>query len=140
MKIKRMGICILIIIIFVILLITVFTFKNNTKKTKDIKELRISGFQIQSEIIIEGNDKEIILDIIEKLNYNRRICAEINQYTIQLDNGTVYGIKESSKEILKGDKQAKISDKDLNTILNIIEKNKLKYIFNNDEKVLYKAL
>ena len=124
MKIKKIIILIMIVLVFTILISTFFILRNNTKELKDIKELQVSGFEIQDNIIINGTDKEIIIEILEKLNYNRKICAGINKYTIKLDNGIVYGIKEECKEILKGDKQAEISDEDLNIILNIIDKNK----------------
>lgn len=124
MKIKKIIILIMIVLVFTILISTYFILRNNTKELKYIKELQVSGFEIQDNIIINGTDKEIIIEILEKLNYNRKICAGINKYTVKFDNGTVYGIKEECKEILKGDKQAEISDEDLNIILNIIDKNK----------------
>ena len=84
---------------------------------KDIKmEIEYEG---KTVTITEYEDIEIIQNILVNSKYNNEICAGINTHKITLNN-EVYYIKEDCKEIQKGNKQAKITDEDLNTINNII--------------------
>lgn len=68
------------------------------------------------------NDCNKIYNILVNSKYNSEICDGINTHKITMDN-EVYYLKESCQEIQKGDKQAKISKKDLDTILKIIDSN-----------------
>ncbi len=54
--------------------------------------------------------------------YDSELCDGINTHKITMDN-EVYYLKESCKEIQKGNKQAKITQEDLDTLLNIINNN-----------------
>lgn len=71
--------------------------------------------------ITNHNDIDKISNILENSKYNAPICDGINTHKITIDN-EIYYLKESCKEIQKGDKQAAITQEDLNTILEIIEK------------------
>ena len=78
-----------------------------------------TSFEGKTVTITEYEDIEIIQNILVNSKYNNEICAGINTHKITLNN-EVYYIKEDCKEIQKGNKQAKITDEDLNTINNII--------------------
>lgn len=88
----------------------------------------------EKNIIIEHEDKTIkitnhndinkISNILENSKYNAPICDGINTHKISINN-EIYYLKESCKEIQKGDKQSAITQEDLNTILEIIDKGKI---------------
>ena len=72
---------------------------------------------------VEINKKEdidFITGLLKDSKYINEICDGINTHKIVLDN-EVYYLKESCKEIQKGNKQAKISKEDLKTLLKIID-------------------
>lgn len=68
------------------------------------------------------NDIDKISNILVNSKYDLEICKGIITDKITMDN-EIYFLKESCGEIQKGNKQAKISKEDLDTILNIIENN-----------------
>lgn len=72
--------------------------------------------------ITDIKDIGIIENILLNSKYNGEICDGISTHKITLNN-EVYYIKESCKEIEKGNKQSKITNEDLNTIISIFEKN-----------------
>ena len=82
----------------------------------DIIEIEYEGQKIT---ITDIKDIEAIENILVNSKYDNRICNGINSYKIVLNND-VYYIKESCKEIQKGNKQATISTEDLELINNII--------------------
>ncbi len=86
----------------------------------DIIEIEYEG---QIITITDIKDIGIIENILLNSKYNGEICNGINTHKIIL-NKDIYYIKESCKEIQKGDKQATISTEDLETINNIIFQNK----------------
>lgn len=86
----------------------------------DIIEIEYEG---QTITITDIKDIGIIENILLNSKYNGEICNGINTHKIIL-NKDIYYIKESCKEIQKGDKQATISTEDLETINNIIFQNK----------------
>lgn len=86
----------------------------------DIIEIEYEG---QTITITDIKDIGIIENILLNSKYNGEICNGINTHKIIL-NKDIYYIKESCKEIQKGDKQATISTEDLETINNIISQNK----------------
>lgn len=65
------------------------------------------------------DDINKIYNILVNSKYNSEICDGINTHKITMNN-EIYYLKESCKEIQKGDKQAKISNEDLETINTII--------------------
>lgn len=69
--------------------------------------------------VTDIKDIGTIENILLNSKYNGEICDGINTHKIILNN-EVYYIKESCKEIQKDDKQATISEEDLETINNII--------------------
>lgn len=95
-----------------------FVFKN--KEISNVVKIEYEG---QTIIIEDEKNQDIIKNILTNLKYNNEICDGINTHTITLNND-VYYIKEYCKEIQKGNKQAKITDKDLNAIKSIIDNNK----------------
>lgn len=81
-------------------------------------------------ISIQYGDKTISVDKLEDINslknilvyskYESPICDGISNYKVTID-GDEYFIKESCKEIQKGEYQASITKEDLETLLSIIE-------------------
>ena len=84
----------------------------------DIIEIEYEGHTIK---VTDIKDIGVIENILLNSKYDREICDGISTHKIVLNN-EVYYIKESCKEIQKGDKQSKITENDLNTITNIFEK------------------
>ena len=82
----------------------------------DIIEIEYEG---QTITITDIKDIGTIENILVNSKYNNEICDGINTHKITIDN-EIYYLKESCQEIQKGDKQAKISKEDLETINNII--------------------
>lgn len=70
--------------------------------------------------ITNNDDVAILENILVNSKYDLGLCDGINTYKITL-NHEIYYIKEACMEIQKGDKQAGITEQDLNTILKIIE-------------------
>ena len=84
-------------------------------------------YEGQTITITDMKDIGTIENILLNSKYDGEICDGINTHKIVLNN-EVYYIKESCKEIQKGNKQATISTEDLSTIKSIID-NKI-----NDEQ------
>ena len=84
-----------------------------------------NGIKIEYEghtvIVTDIKDIGLIENILLNSKYDRELCDGINTHKITLNN-EVYYIKESCKEIQKGNKQSKITEDDFNTIINILEK------------------
>ena len=78
-------------------------------------------YEGQKITITDIKDIGTIENILLNSKYDGEICDGINTHKIVLNN-EVYYIKESCKEIQKGDKQATISAEDLELINNIISK------------------
>ena len=93
-------------------------------QTGNIIEIEYEG---QTITITDMKDIGTIENILLNSKYDGEICDGINTHKIVLNN-EVYYIKESCKEIQKGNKQATISTEDLSTIKSIID-NKI-----NDEQ------
>ncbi len=89
--------------------------KYELSKTNAI-EIEYEG---KKTTITDINDIGTIENILVNSKYNTELCNGINTHKITLNN-EIYYIKEDCKEIQKGDKQAKITDEDLETINNII--------------------
>ncbi len=77
-------------------------------------------YEGQTITITDRKEIEIIENILLNSKYNNEICDGITTHKITLQN-EVYYIKESCKEIQKGNKQSKITDEDLNTIKSTID-------------------
>lgn len=92
--------------------------KYDLPKEKNI----IIEYENKTIKITNHNDIDKISNILENSKYNAPICDGINTQKISIDN-EIYYLKESCKEIQKGDKQSAITQEDLNTILEIISKN-----------------
>ncbi|MCI8309939.1 MAG: hypothetical protein HFJ45_07205 [Clostridia bacterium] len=86
---------------------------------------KVENIEIEYEgkIVTINNIKDIgiIENMLVNSKYNNEICDGINTHKITLNN-EIYYIKESCREIQKGEKQANISDEDLKIINQIIEK------------------
>ena len=78
-------------------------------------------YEGQTITITDMKDIGTIENILLNSKYDGEICDGINTHKIVLNN-EIYYIKESCKEIQKGDKQATISAEDLELINNIISK------------------
>lgn len=98
----------------------------------DIIEIEYGG---QVVTITDNKDIGTIENILLNSKYNNEICNGINTHKIIMNN-EIYYLKESCQEIQKGDKQAKISKEDLETIKNIISK-KINNEQVNEEQFFY---
>ena len=78
-------------------------------------------YEGQTITITDMKDIGTIENILLNSKYDGEICDGINTHKIVLNN-EIYYIKESCKEIQKGDKQATITAEDLELINNIISK------------------
>lgn len=92
--------------------------KYDQPKERDI----IIEYEGKTIKITNHNDINKISNILENSKYNAPICDGINTHKISIDN-EIYYLKESCKQIQKEDKQSAITQEDLNTILEIINKN-----------------
>jgi len=70
--------------------------------------------------INKKEDIEFITSLLKDSKYINELCDGINTHKIIINN-EVYYLKMSCKEIQKGNKQAEISEEDLNTLLKIID-------------------
>ena len=108
--------------------------KENFKSSLGIKfgswfmNYKLSEYNIiEIELLDEGKtikvsrtrDIELIVSLLDDSKYINELCEGINTHKIKIGND-VYYLKESCKEIQKGGKQAEISDKDLDKLLEII--------------------
>lgn len=84
----------------------------------DIIEIEYEG---QAITVTDNKDIGTIENILLNSKYSNEICNGINTHKITMNN-QIYYLKESCQEIQKGDKQAKISKEDLETIKTIISK------------------
>lgn len=89
--------------------------KYELPKTDNIK-IEYEGKLIT---ITDTKDIETIKNILENANYINDTCDGITTHKVTL-NSDVYYIKEDCKEIQKGEKQATLTDENLNIINNII--------------------
>lgn len=80
-------------------------------------------YEGQTFTITNIKDIGIIENILVNSKYNNEICDGINTHKITINN-EIYYIKEACKEVQKEEKQTKITDEDLKTINEIIEKYK----------------
>ena len=94
--------------------------KYDLPKEKNI----IIEYENKTIKITNHNDIDKISNILENSKYNAPICDGINTHKISIDN-EIYYLKESCKQIQKKDKQSAITQEDLNTILEIIDKGKI---------------
>ncbi len=87
----------------------------------ELPESNVIKIEYEGQTITITDIKDIgtIENILVNSKYNNEICDGINTHKITIDN-EIYYLKESCQEIQKGDKQAKISKEDLETINNII--------------------
>lgn len=98
----------------------------------DIVEIEYEG---QLITVTDNKDIGIIKNILLNSKYSNEICNGINTHKITMNN-EIYYLKESCKEIQKGNKQANISKEDLETIKNIISK-KINNEQINEEQCFY---
>lgn len=98
----------------------------------DVIEIEYEGQTIN---VTDIKDIGTIENILLNSKYNNEICDGINTHKITMHN-EIYYLKESCQEIQKGDKQAKISKEDLETINNIIS-NKIDNKQSNEEQYFY---
>ncbi len=101
----------------------------------DIVEIEYEG---QLITVTDNKDIGIIKNILLNSKYSNEICNGINTHKITMNN-EIYYLKESCKEIQKGNKQANISKEDLETIKNIISK-KINNEQINEEQYFYEKI
>lgn len=100
--------------------------KYELPKSNNI-EIKYEG---QTVVITDIKDIRTIENILVNSKYDNEICNGINTHEINL-NGEIYYIKKECKEIQRGNKQANITDEDLETINKIISAK----IDKNEEKI-----
>lgn len=92
----------------------------------ELLEKKVIGIELlfENKTITVTDTKEVsfIENILINSKYINELCQGISTYKIVLNNETYY-IKEDCKEIQKGEKQSTITEKDLETIKNIIYNN-----------------
>lgn len=90
----------------------------------ELPEANSIEIEHEGQTIIVNYIKDIstIENILANSKYTNELCEGINSHKIII-NDDVYYLKESCMEVQKDDKQAKITEEDLNTILDIVEKN-----------------
>ena len=87
-----------------------------------VEQREITGLDIESSITINGEDYNTIKNILEGENYNQEMCQGINKYTIKINGGETYFIKSDCNGVVKNEKQAEISDVDLQQLEDVIQK------------------
>ena len=97
----------------------------------DVIEIEYEG---QTVAVTNIKDIEIIENILLNSKYDGEICNEINTHKITMNN-EIYYLKESCQEIQKGNKQAKISKEDLETINNIISNEDFEILFKDRQPI-----
>ncbi len=90
----------------------------------DLPNEKNIAIEYEGKTIEISNYNEIskIYNIVVDSKYDSELCDGINTHKITIDN-EIYYLKESCQEIQKGEKQAKITKEDLDTILEIIDNN-----------------
>lgn len=88
----------------------------------------LTGYdELEVELIEEGKtikitktrDIEAIACLLKDSKYNKELCLGISTHKIKLGEDTYY-ILGGCKEILKGDKQASLTDKDFEKLMDVI--------------------
>ena len=69
--------------------------------------------------VSKTRDIEFIINLLKDSKYINEICKGINTHKIKIGDD-VYYLKEDCSEIQRGDKQAKISEEDLEKFLEIV--------------------
>ena len=109
--------------------------KENFKSSLGVKfgswfmNYKLSHYEeIEIELLTDGiiiqvsrtRDIEFIVSLLRDSKYINELCDGINTHKIIIED-EIYYIKEGCKEIQKGNKQAEMSDEDLNRLLKIID-------------------
>ena len=89
----------------------------------DDTNITIKGYINLPNITIEGEDALILKQILSDFVYDGELCNGIYSYEIIINDKEHYMVKRDCKAIEKGDKQANITEEQLNSIEEIIEKN-----------------
>lgn len=86
-------------------------------------EVVINGYNNMPYITITGEDTTKIKQILDGFSYDGELCDGIYSYEIIINDEEHYMVKQDCKAIEKGDKQADITEEELKSIEDIIEKN-----------------
>ena len=89
----------------------------------DDTNITIKGYINLPNITIEGEDALILKQILSDFVYDGELCNGIYSYEIIINDKEHYMVKRDCKAIEKGEKQADITEEQLNSIEEIIEKN-----------------
>ncbi len=92
-------------------------YDDPTNAVLDVKDL-INGNAFQ---IFEKSDVDFITNLLQYSKYTNELCRGIAHYAITYDDFT-YDVLIDCMEIKKGNKQAKLSDKDMEELVRIIIK------------------
>ena len=101
-------------------------FENEYNKyTEELSniEVIVNDYNNIPSITITNNDAIAIKQILNGFTYNGELCDGLYSYEIIINDEEHYMVKRDCKAIEKGDKQADITEEQLNSIEEIIEKN-----------------
>lgn len=92
------------------------------KYDKPQKETILISYNNKSVEVSNSSDVNTLKNILQNSKYDLYDCDGIVTHEIEID-GSRYYLKKDCKHIKKGDRDAKITEEDLNSILSIIESN-----------------
>lgn len=118
---------IILIIVFLIIVITVlggFYIKNNIEKNNGMPSEEVSfivtSFGITGKKTKTINNASELKEMLDSFEYNEGLCDGIANYILECSDGTKYSILTSCKGVVKGLKEATISEEQMEIIENYI--------------------
>ena len=98
-------------------------FENEYNNYVSNTQVIVNNYNNMPSITITGEDALIIKQVLNDFKYDKELCNGIYSYEIVIDDEEHYMVKQDCKAIEKGDKQADITEEELKSIEDIIEKN-----------------
>lgn len=97
-------------------------YSTYTEELADTKVI-VNGYNNIPSITMTDDDAIAIKKILNEFTYDGELCDGIYSYEIIINDEEHYMVKQDCNAIEKGDKQADITEEQLNSIEEIIEKN-----------------
>ena len=98
-------------------------FENEYNNYVSNTQVIVNNYNNMPSITITGEDALIIKQVLNDFKYDKELCDGIYSYEIIINDEEHYMVKQDCKAIEKGDKQADITEEELKSIEDIIEKN-----------------
>ena len=98
-------------------------FENEYNNYVSNTQVIVNNYNNMPSITITGEDALIIKQVLNDFKYDKEVCDGIYSYEIIINDEEHYMVKQDCKAIEKGDKQADITEEELKSIEDIIEKN-----------------